>query len=182
MDTVQPDRERFDQSRVGVRHFVGQCECVPGRYDGKFGEAAAVGSHPDVASLCAVRHEARCAVLTAAARNDRHDSYIGAFAPPVGIRTDRDDLASEFVAHDHAGRHEGLRLDVRPTDATGHDTDDQLVGSWCRIGYFDDVEPVLFRCDCCPHCLDPFEFDVEHRQVFGEDGFEVGPGYARPVQ
>jgi hypothetical protein len=126
-------------------------------------EAAPVGSHPDVATLCAVRHRACCAGPTPAAGNDGQDSNIGAFAPAAGIRPDRGDLTPKLMAHDHAGRHEGLRLDVRPAYTACRDTDHQLVGSWCRIGDFDDIKAVLFCCHRCFHRLDPFKFDVEGR-------------------
>ena len=145
VDTVQPDRERFDQSRVGGRHFVGHCECVSRRYGGKLGEAARVWSHPDVASLRTVRYEAGRAVPTAATRNNWQDSHIRAFPPAVGIRSDSDDLTSELVAHDHARRHEGLRLDVGPAYAACGDADHQLVGRGAGVGEFDDLEAVLPR-------------------------------------
>ena len=153
--TVQPDRERFDQSRIGGGHFARQRECMPGRYDGKLGETAPIGSQPDVAGLCAVRYRAAGAVPTAAAGNDRQDSHIGAFPPAAGIRPDRDDLTAELMTHDHAGRHEGLRLDVRSAYTARRDPDHQLVGSWCRIWHFDDIEPVLFRRYRCLHCQTP---------------------------
>jgi hypothetical protein len=155
VDTMQPDRERFDQSRVGSRHFVRQCERVPGRHDGILGEAAPVRSHPDVASLRTVRYQACRAVLAAATRNNWQDSHIGAFPPAAGIRSDGDNLASELVAHDHASGHEGLRLDIGPAYTARGDTDHELVGTRCRIGYFDDVEAVLFGGDGRLHCSDP---------------------------
>ena len=67
VDTVQPDRERFYQRCVDLRHVVGQRECMPRGDGGEFGEAAAVGAHAEVAGLRAVRYRTRRAVLTATA-------------------------------------------------------------------------------------------------------------------
>jgi hypothetical protein len=70
-------------------------------------------------------------------------------SPCVGPH--RDDFATQFVAHDHAGGRILLRLDIRPADPARGDADNQLVDTRCRIWHLDDIETVVLRGDCCLH-------------------------------
>ena len=127
-------------------------------------------------------HHTGHAVSATSTRNNRQDRHIGSFAPGACVRSECDDLASNLVTHDHAGGHVWLCLEIRSADSARVYPDDHLVGSRRRIGYFDDVEPMLLCCDRGPHVSVAFHFDVESRLVLAKNRFEIGDGKARTVE
>jgi hypothetical protein len=109
---VQSNGERLYQRCVVLGKGVRQCEGVARGDDRELSESAAIGTHADVAGLAAMRHHAVSTRSAVSTRNNRQHSDIGSYCPISCVAPDSDDLATEFVAHDEAGRHVRLRFDV----------------------------------------------------------------------